>query len=121
MKQLILISVLSLFVASVVSKSTFVEPHEKNLSSSDLWSEMVTEITVENISSSDTTIKVSKEILQSTGLSTNYFCWVNCFLSTTITSPTTITFVPGQVDDVNFSVHLNPNGNRILPLNIGSV
>ena len=62
MKQLILISVLSLFVASVFAQSIFVEPHEKNLSSSDLWSEMVTEITVENISSSDTIdIKVSKK------------------------------------------------------------
>lgn len=111
MKQFILLLALSFFVVSVFAQSIFVEPHDKNLSSSDLWSEMITEITVENISSFDTIdIKVSKEILQSTGLSTNYFCWVNCFLSTTITSPTTITFVPGQVDDVNFSVHFNPNG-----------
>lgn len=98
-------------MSSVFAQSIFVEPHDKNLSSSDLWSEMITEIKVENISSSDTIeIKVSKEILQSTSSSTNYFCWVNCFLSTTITSPTNITFVPGQVDDVNFSVHFNPNG-----------
>ena len=111
MKQFILLSALSFFVASVFAQSIFVEPHEKNLSSSDLWSEMVTEITVENISSSDTIdIKVSRETLQSTGLSTNYFCWVNCFLSTVDISTTTIPFVPGQIDDVNFSVHFNPNG-----------
>ena len=114
MKQFILLLVFSFFVSTVFAQSIFVEPHDKNLSSSDLWSEMVTEITVQNISTSDTIdIKVSKEIIQTTNSpydTTNYFCWVQCFTDQYISSPTFITFIPGQIDDVNFSVHFNPNG-----------
>ena len=115
MKHFILLSALFLFVTSVFAQSSiFVEPHDKNLSSSDLWSEMVTEITVQNISTSDTIdIKVSKEIIQTTNSpydTTNYFCWYQCFSYQYISSPSFITFIPGQSDDVNFSVHFNPNG-----------
>ena len=110
MKQFILF-IFSLLVVGVSAQTLHVEAHENNLSSSDLWTEMVTEIKVENISQSNTVeVKVSKEILAAPGGTTNYFCWVNCFLAQTMVSPTQITFAPGDVDDINFSVHFNPQG-----------
>ncbi len=110
MKQFILF-IFSLLVVGVSAQTLHVEAHESNLSSSDLWTEMVTDIKVENISQSNTVeVKVSKEILFSPAGSNNYFCWVNCFLSGTMVSPTQITFNPGDMDDVNFSVHFNPQG-----------
>ena len=103
--------VFSLLVVGVSAQTLHVEAHESNLSSSDLWTEMVTEIKVENISQSNTVeVKVSKEVLSSPAGSNNYFCWVNCFLAGTMVSPTQITFAPGDVDDINFSVHFNPQG-----------
>ena len=110
MRQFLLF-ILSMLVVDVFAQTLHVEAHENNLSSSDLWAEMVTEIKVENISQSNTVeVKVSKEILSTPGGSSNYFCWVNCFLAGTIVSPTQITFAPGDVDDVNFSVHYSPQG-----------
>lgn len=109
--RLFLLFIFSLLVLGVSAQTLHVEPHENNLSSSDLWTEMVTEITVENISTSNVIeVKVSKEILTTPGNATNYFCWVNCFLASTMVSPTQITFGPGHIDDVNFSVHFNPQG-----------
>ena len=110
MKQFILFT-FTFIVVGVSAQTLHVEAHENNLSSSDLWSEMVTEIKVENISQSNTVeVKVSKEILVAPANTTNYFCWVNCFLAQTIVSPTQITFAPGDVDEINFSVHFNPQG-----------
>ena len=43
-----------LLVLGVSAQTLHVEAHENNLSSSDLWTEMVTEIKVENISQSNT-------------------------------------------------------------------
>ena len=109
MKQFILLFLLLVF--GVSAQTLHVEAHENNLSSSDLWTEMVTEIKVENISQSNTVeVKVSKEILDAPANTTNYFCWVNCFLAQTMVSPTQITFAPGDVDEINFSVHFNPQG-----------
>lgn len=110
MKQFISFA-FSLFVVGVSAQTLHVEAHENFLSSSDLWTEMVTEIKVENVSQSNTVeVKVSKEILNAPTGSTNYFCWVNCFLAQTMVSPTQITFAPGDEDDINFSVHYNPQG-----------
>ena len=110
MKQ-VLLFIFCLLVFGVSAQTLHVEAHENNLSSSDLWTEMVTEIKVENISQSNTVeVKVSKEILDAPANTTNYFCWVNCFLAQTMVSPTQITFAPGDVDDINFSVHFNPQG-----------
>ena len=106
MKQFILFT-FTFIVVGVSAQTLHVEAHENNLSSSDLWSEMVTEIKVENISQSNTVeVKVSKEILVAPANTTNYFCWVNCFLPQTIVSQQ-ITFAPGDVDEINFSVHFN--------------
>lgn len=100
-----------MLVLGVSAQTLHVEAHENNLSSSDLWTEMVTEIKVENISQSNTVeVKVSKEIIVAPVNTTNYFCWVNCFLAQTMVSPTQITFAPGDVDEINFSVHFNPQG-----------
>ena len=110
MRQFILF-ICFLLTLAVPAQTLHVEAHENNLSSSDLWAEMVTEIKVENISESNTVeVKVSKEILTTPANATNYFCWVNCFLASTMVSPTQITFGPGHMDDVNFSVHFNPQG-----------
>ena len=103
--------IFSLLVFNASSQTLHVEAHENNLSSTDLWTEMVTEIKVENISQSNTIeVKVSKEILSAPVGSSNFFCWVNCFLAGTMVSPTQITFAPGDIDDINFSVHYNPQG-----------
>ena len=110
MRQFIFL-IFTFLVIGTYAQSLHVEAHENNLSSSDLWAEMVTEIRVENISQSNTIeVKVSKEILSSPVGSSNYFCWVNCFLAGTMVSPTQITFAPGQIDDINFSVHYSPQG-----------
>ena len=110
MKHFILLHFFLLAVG-LSAQTLHVEAHENNISSSDLWTEMVTEIKVENISQSNTVeVKVSKEILTAPLDTTNYFCWVNCFLAQTIVSPTQITFAPGDVDEINFSVHFNPQG-----------
>tara|TARA_B100000609_G_C17098340_1_gene373199 strand:+ start:147 stop:848 length:702 start_codon:yes stop_codon:yes gene_type:complete len=110
MRQFVLF-IFSLLVLSTSGQTLHVEAHQNNLSSNDLWSEMVTEIKVENISQSNTIdVKVSKEVLSSPAGSSNYFCWVNCFLAGTMVSPTQITFAPGDIDDINFSVHYSPQG-----------
>ena len=110
MRQFIFL-IFTLLVLGSSAQSLYVEAHENNLSSSDLWTEMVTDIIVENISQSNTIdVKVSKEILSSPVGSSNYFCWVNCFLAGTMVSPTQITFAPGDIDDINFSVHYSPQG-----------
>lgn len=111
MKQYVLFSVLFLSLG-VTAQTLSVDPHDKHLSSSDLWMEMVTEINVKNISTSETIdVKVSKEVLNATPSSSNYFCWVNCFLPATMVSPTTIQFAPGDENDIDFSVHFTPNGD----------
>ena len=109
MKQ-VLFFIFCLLVLGVSAQTLHVEAHENNLSSSDLWTEMVTEIKVENISQSNTVeVKVSKEIIVAPANTTNYFCWVNCFLAQTIVSPTQITFAPGDVDEINLSHLFGPD------------
>ena len=110
MKRFLLI-VLVLFSVNSMAQSISVEPIENSVSSTDLWSEMYTYIKVKNISSNTIDIKVSKEVLSATPNSSNWFCWVNCFLPGTTISPTDITFAPGDSNEIDFSIHLQPNGD----------
>ena len=110
MKKILLFFSIFLTV-NIFAQSIHIEPLESSVSSSDIWLEMDTYIKVKNISNNTLDIKVSKEIIDVTPNSTNYFCWVNCFLPGTMISPTQITFAPGDSNEIDFHVFLGPNGD----------
>ena len=112
MKNLIL---LSLFLASssVFSQSIEVEAQVTNVDSSNSTStfgDLATKVLVKNISSSEIQIKVSREVIEETAGTKNYFCWVACYSSSTDVSPHSKPFSAGQVDATNFAVHFDNLG-----------
>jgi hypothetical protein len=68
-------------------------------------------LVVENLTPSIFPVKVMREVIDEVDGSSNYFCWVNCFLPTTNISPTTILFDPLELNDTDFIVYYNPGEN----------
>lgn len=115
MKNILIFSFLAIpFVTlgqTVLNPSLQVTPAEQHLSSDDLWSEMVTEIVVENISSNSIDVKVKRQLISLVQGSENYFCWTQCYDPIISESPDPITMDGGAVNDSSLSVHYAANGN----------
>ena len=98
-------------VNSINSQSFVLTPHTNPING-DNWSELTTEITIENITSVTKNVKIRKFILDTIQGSENYFCWGNCFDPDTYISTNPLT-IPGlTINDSDFSVHLTPNGTQ---------
>lgn len=106
-----LLSIFSLLTVVALGQSLQLTPVEQHLSSDDLWSEMVTEIVVENISSNSIDVKVKRQPISLIQGTSNYFCWTQCYGPAINESPDPITMTAGEVNESSFSVHYNPNGN----------
>jgi len=106
-----LLSIFSLLAMAALGQSLQITPVEQHLNSSELDSEMVTEIVVENISDVSLDVKVSKEVISSVSGSSNLFCWAQCYSPNTTLSPDMIAMAGGTMNETSFSVHYSPNGN----------
>lgn len=111
MKNSILLA-LSIFSLTVFGQSLQVSSAEQHVNGTDSWTEIATEIAVENIGSIMLDVKVSREIISEVTGSENYFCWKACYLPATNTSPTALSLASGEVNETSFSVHYNPQGNE---------
>lgn len=104
--------ILSVFSLTVFGQSLQVTPAEQHLNGTDSWTEIATEIAVENIGAIMLDVKVSREEVSAVAGSENYFCWEACYLPTTSTSPTALSFAAGELNETSFSVHYKPEGNE---------
>lgn len=114
MKNLLIISSLLLSL-SVFSQSISVEAHKKNVDPScctTLIGDIGTEITVRNISDATINIFVSRQTLNQSLGTENYFCWNACYGSQTSVSPDAKTFSPQEVDKNSFQVHYDNKGYK---------
>ena len=71
-----------------------------------------TEITVRNTSNATINILVSRQTLNQTLGTVNYFCWNACYGSQTSVSPDGKIFSPLQVDENSFQVHYDNLGYK---------
>lgn len=98
--------------ALVFAQDINVDANNNNIESNNLFEEMVTEITVHNTSNVSKNIKVSREVINETEGSSNYFCWDLCYLPNVNISTNPINFSGGEINESSFSVHYTPNGNE---------
>lgn len=110
MKNILIFSFLAIPLITL-GQSLQVTPAEQHLSSDDLWSEMVTEITVENISDASIDVKVKRQAIALLQGTENYFCWTQCYDPVIHESPDPINMAGGEVNDTSLSVHYVANGN----------
>jgi hypothetical protein len=97
------------------SQSISVEAHKKNVDPScctTLIGDIGTEITVRNTSDATINILVSRQTLNQTLGTENYFCWNACYGSQTSVSPDGKIFSPQQVDENSFQVHYENNSTE---------
>ena len=96
----------------VFAQNISVDANNNNIESNNLFEEMITEITVHNTSNVSKNIKVSREVINETEGSSNYFCWDLCYLPIVDISTNPINFSGGEINESSFSVHYTPNGNE---------
>ncbi len=110
MKTLVLL--LSIFMFNILGAQSFVVTPNHNPINGDNWNELLTEVTIENVTSITKNVKIRKFIIDTVPGSTNHFCWGNCFDPDTYISTSPLT-IPGlTINDTDFSVHLTPNGTE---------
>jgi len=80
------------------------------LQDNDTVVEIVCEMAIQNDYSVAKDILVSKEIIIDTAGHTNTFCWGLCFAPNIFVSPDPITLEAGELNDGDFSGHLEPLG-----------
>ncbi|MBF90703.1 MAG: hypothetical protein CMP75_02950 [Flavobacteriales bacterium] len=107
-----LIFCLTICSVLVFGQDINVNANNNNIESNNLFEEMVTEITVHNTSNVSKNIKVSREVINETEGSSNYFCWDLCYLPIVNISTNPINFSGGEINESSFSVHYSPNGNE---------
>ncbi|MBL6663071.1 MAG: T9SS type A sorting domain-containing protein [Flavobacteriales bacterium] len=112
MKNLLLISAV-LVSLSAFSQSISVEAHTTEVDPTcctTLIGDIGTEITVRNTTNSSIEISVSRQTLNQTLGTENYFCWTSCYGSQTSVSPQSKLFSPQEVDQNSFQVHYDNKG-----------
>jgi hypothetical protein len=114
MKKIIL---LVAFIVSnhLYSQSITVEAHKKNVDPgccTTILGDIGTEITVRNTSTSSINIVVSRQTLNQTLGTENYFCWTSCYGSQTSVSPDSKPFSPLMIDNNSFQVHYENNNTN---------
>ena len=110
-----LILIFTIFSITVFSQSITVEAHKKNVDPdccTTLLGDIGTEITVTNISSSSINILVSRQTLNQSLGTENYFCWNECYGAQTSVSPNGKLFSPQEVNDSSFQVHYENNNTE---------
>jgi hypothetical protein len=110
-KYLLFISAVSLISTLSLAQSFVVTPHENPVDGEILndYTELVTEITVENISENSLEVMASRQVINGLQGTTNYFCWTACYLPSTNVSTSPTSFDAGEINENLFSVHYSPN------------
>lgn len=103
---------LVLITVQASSQSITLVPHDSNVNvnnSTSLLGDLGTDIAVKNISSNTISIGVSREVVNATEGTINYFCWQACYGSSTDVSPTAhaASFSPGHEELTKFQVHFD--------------
>ena len=73
--------------------------------------EIVSHITVKNVSSQEVVLKCRKIEIEVVPQTSNVFCWGLCYAPSVFVSPLTITIAPGDTTQ-EFSGHYMPGGNE---------
>lgn len=114
MKNLLLFT-FAILSFTVFSQSISVEAHKTEVDPTcctTLIGDIGTEITVRNTSDETINIMVSRQTLNQTLGTENYFCWNACYGASTSVSPDGKMFAPQQVDENSFQVHYDNLGYK---------
>lgn len=107
-----LLIVLLMFSYCLTSaQSIQLTPHDNpvNASITGPFTDISTEITVQNTSNESKDIMISRQLVEGLPGTQNYFCWTACYTPEVSVSTAPITFEAGQTDDNTLSVHYLPN------------
>ena len=106
-----IIAILMLSCHLVLAQSIQLTPHTNpvNASITGPFTDISTEITVQNISDQSKDIMVSREVVDGLPGTENYFCWTACYPPQVDVSTAPITFEANQTNESTLSVHYKPN------------
>ena len=111
MKNLLFFTLNMCFCYNLYSQGSLtVEAHDQlvdPICCTTIFDDYGTEITVKNISEQKIDVKVSREVINASSETENYFCWVACYSSSTNISPHSKVFAPQQEDATSFQVHFD--------------
>ena len=112
MKKSIFFALILFSFQASSQQSLTLTPHEYNVNvnnSTSLLGDLGTDIAVKNISNNTINVGVSRNLINSTDGTINYFCWQACYGSSTDVSPAAhaSSFSPGHEELTKFQVHFD--------------